>query len=84
MGLSFPFFFLMKKNDAAYGLFDGCIVPRAVCSFKNLDSSPCSVWERQMVLLMSVAGAPGFRSMLWSQDREGGSPFPHRCSKMLQ
>ena len=61
---SFPFFFLMKKNDAAYGLFEGWMVPRLVCSFRNWESSCCSVWERQMVLLMRVTGAPGFRSML--------------------
>src|SRR5712671_1440269 len=54
------------------------MVPRAVCSLRNWESSPCSVRERRMVLLMRVAGAPGFRSMAWSQVLEGGNPFAFR------
>jgi len=63
-GHSFPFFFLMKKKGAVYGLFDGLIIPRAMWSFKNLVSSTCSDWERWNVLPVSIAGAPGFNLMV--------------------
>ena len=72
----------MKKNDVVYGLLDGCIVPRTVCSFRNWDSSCCLTCESQMVLLMSIARASGFKSMVWSQGRDGGSPFPLCCLKI--
>ena len=64
-GHSLPFFFFIKKKDVAQGLFKGRMVPHAVCSFKNLVSSPCSDCERHMILLMRVGGAPGFRSTVW-------------------
>ena len=63
MGWSFLFFFLMKKKGAVYRLFDGRIVPWAVCSFKNLVSSTCSACASWIVFPMRVAGAPGFRSI---------------------
>jgi hypothetical protein len=84
MGLNFLFFFFMKKKEAAYGLFEGRMVPLAVCSFMNFSSSCCSVWDRCMVLLMRVGGAPGLSSIAWSQGHDGGS-FPScRCSKTSQ
>ncbi len=84
MGWSFPFFFLMKKNDTVYGLFDGRIVPHAVCSFRNWESSLCLACKSWIVLLMRVGGASGFKSMAWSHGWDGGSPPPLRCSKTSQ
>ena len=63
----------MKKNAAAYGLFDGLMVPQSSCSFRNFLSSSCSNCDNRMFLLMRVAGAPGFNSMAWSQGRYGGN-----------
>ncbi len=65
----------MKKNAVVYGLFDGCMVPLSMCSFMNFWSSTSSDCDKQMFLLMSVAGAPGFNSIAWSQDRFGGNFF---------
>src|SRR6266851_6330045 len=79
MGCSFPFFFLMKKKGAVYGLLDGCIIPYAICSFRNLESLPCSNCKSYIVLPVSVGGAPGFKSMAWSQGYDGGSLFPFCC-----
>ncbi len=66
MGQSFPFFFLIKKNGAVYGLFDGHIIPHAVCSFRNWVSLICLVWESQIIFPVRVAGAPGFKLIVWS------------------
>ncbi len=73
----------MKKKGAAYGLFDGRIVPCAMCSFRNLVSLPCSDCESCIVLPVSITGAPGFKLMAWSQGCDGGRPFPFHCSNMF-
>src|SRR6266851_8859863 len=51
------------------------MVPLLRCSLRNSLSSSCSTWDRQMFRLMSVAGAPSFKSMAWSQGRSGGNFF---------
>jgi len=56
----------MKKNDAMYWLFDLQMVPFSKCLSINFWSSSCSVVDSLIVLLMSVAGAPSFSSILWS------------------
>ncbi len=71
----------MKKNSVAYGLFDGCMVPCAVCSLKNLESSTCSDCESHIILPISIGGALGFRSMVWFQGHDGDSPQPFHRSK---
>ena len=38
-------------------------------------SSSCSSWDSRMFRLMSVEGAPSFKSMVWSHGRSGGSLF---------
>ena len=73
----------MKKNAAAYGLLDGQIVPRSLCSFMNFFNSSCSDWDRQIFLLMRVAGAPGFNSIAWSQGLCGGNFFDSSSLKTL-
>ena len=45
------------KKEAAYGLFEGRMVPLAVCSFMNFSSSCCLAWDKCMVLLMRVGRA---------------------------
>src|SRR5216683_4584386 len=75
MGHNFPFFFLMKKKAAAYGLLDGHIVPRSTCSLRNFCSSSSSNCESHIFRLMRVAGAPGFSSMAWFYDCFGGNFF---------
>jgi hypothetical protein len=66
----------MKKNEAAYGLLDGHIVPCCKWSLRKAESSVCSAWDSLMSLLLSVAGAPGFSSISWSQGRNGGISAP--------
>ena len=73
MGHSFLFFFLMKKNVAAYRLLIGQMVLWSLCSFRNFLSSSCSDCDSLMFLLMRVASAPGFNSMAWFQGCGGGN-----------
>jgi len=60
------------------------MVPLAVCSFINFRSSYCLVWDRHMVLLMRVGGAPGLSSIAWSQGCDGGSFPSWHCSNTSQ
>ena len=57
----------MKKKEAVYGLFEGCIVFLWRCSLMNFCSSSSSDWDSQMSLAGSELGAPSFSSMAWSQ-----------------
>jgi len=45
------------------------------CSLRNFLSSSCLSWDRWMFQLMSIDGAPSFRSMAWSQGCSGGNLF---------
>ena len=56
-----------------YRLFDLWMVPLSRCSFTNFFSSCCSVADSLMVRLISVGGAPGLSSILWSHGHDGGS-----------
>ena len=73
----------MKKNVAAYGLLEGLMVPRSLCSFRNFFNSSCFNCDNRMFLLMRVAGAPGFNSMAWSQGRCGRNFFDSSLLKTL-
>ncbi len=65
----------MKKNAAAYGLFDGHIVPLSICSLINFYSSISSVWDSLMFQLISIVDASGFSLIAWSYDLFGGIFF---------
>jgi hypothetical protein len=73
----------MKKNEVAYGLLDGHIIPHCKWSLRKVESSACSTWDSQMSLLLSVVGVPGFSSILWSHGRDGGMPAPFCGEKTL-
>jgi hypothetical protein len=51
------------------------MVPLSLCSLRNFLSSSCSDCDSRMLQLMSDAGAPGLRSIAWSQGRGGGNFF---------
>src|SRR5487761_1183966 len=74
----------MKKNDAVYGLLDGRIVPLPRCSFMNLRSSAISVWDSWISLAGRDAGAPGFNSIAWSHNRDGGNSWEASSLKTLE
>ena len=65
----------MKKKVVAYGLLDGRIIPWSTCSLRNVCSSSNSSCNSRMFLLIRVAGAPGFRLMVWSYNRFSGNFF---------
>jgi hypothetical protein len=48
------------------------MVPLSRCSSMNFWSSSSSVADSLMVQLISIGGAPGFNSILWSHGRFGG------------
>jgi hypothetical protein len=56
-----------------YGLFDGQIVPLAICSFTNFQSSSCSACDNRISLPGSAVGVPGLSSIAWSHGHDGGN-----------
>jgi hypothetical protein len=51
------------------------MVPLSKCSSTNFFSSCCSAADSLIVWLISVDGAPGLSSILWSHGCDGGNFF---------
>jgi hypothetical protein len=62
---------------------DGRIVPLLRCSLTNLRSCSSSACDNGISLPGSAAGAPGLRSIAWSQGREGGNSCDASSEKTL-
>ena len=63
----------MKKNGAAYGLFEGQMYPFACCSWTNLSNAFCSFCVSWYTFPGIEDGAPGFNSIAWSQMQGSGN-----------
>ena len=57
----------MKKNGAAYRLFDGQMYPLACCSWMNSSSAFCSSCVSWYTFPGMDDGTPGFNLIAWSQ-----------------
>ena len=73
----------MKKNVAAYRLFNSHIVPLSMCSLMNPHSLVNLVWDSLMFRLISITGAPGFNLMAWFHNLFGGNFFDSLSSNTL-
>ena len=63
----------MKKNGAAYGLFEGWIYPFTCCTCMKSSSAFCSSCISWYTFPGINDGAPGFSSMAWSQMQGSGN-----------
>ena len=63
----------MKKNGAAYGLFEGQMYPLACCSWMNSSNTFCSSCVSWYTFPGIDDGAPGFSSIAWPQMQGSGN-----------